>query len=661
MLEKVSVELAPNSPMTQGGHEPPIIIVGNGPVGVRAAQEILRQAPRQQVILYGKEAGAPYNRVRLSAWLAGDVDWTALVNVGDGRENSMLIRRDHCPVLSIDRQNRRIVDANGHSQAYAKLILATGSQAILPPIPGITLPGVFVFRDRADAERLMARRGSIHRLAVLGGGLLGLEAAYALRRWGAQVCVIERGDCLMPRNLDVQAAAYLRTHVLQQGIQVLLGQGVAEILGEASVQGVRLGNGETIPCDTLIVAVGVKPYVELAASAGLVVGQGVLVDDAMRSTDPDIYAIGECAEHNGQVQGLVAPGFEQATVAVEQILGGHALYQGAAPASRLKLLGLPVFSMGKFNENHSQKIIYKGASGIYRKLVLRQGRVIGGIAVGDWTGLSQMQTAITAEKRLGLWQRTYFRLKGEFSGAATGAAPVKEWSAQTIVCHCTGVSRGTLSQALAEGCTRIELLRQRTGASSVCGACIPLLNDFLGSGENVASPKRWALSAFAMLTCMLTLITFVVAPLSYADTAQKIWTLDLLWSQGLYKQISGYSLLALALFAALLGLRKRWKILRIGNFENWRNIHAFFGVLILFVIFVHTGFHLGENFNKAFMLLFLLLLAGGGIAGLVLAREAMLPQGSGALVRRSLAYVHIVLLWPLPILLGFHILSVYYF
>ena len=275
----------------------PLVIVGSGPVGVRFAQELYRRNASQSAVLYGAESEEPYNRVRLSSLLAGELDWRALRSESSLPPSSVLVRRFGCEVTLIDRAAQVVVDVHGHAQPYSQLVIATGSTPHVPNIPNVSLAGVYTFRSFHDARRLLARRACSRRTVVIGAGLLGLEAAHAMRRFNTDVLVIDQATRVMHQQLDEEGANRLHRHLEKLGVRLSLGAGIRRIVGDGRVSGLELSSGERIECDTIIIAAGIRPNIDLARDAGLSVGRGIRVDDELRTSDPSIFAIGECAEH----------------------------------------------------------------------------------------------------------------------------------------------------------------------------------------------------------------------------------------------------------------------------------------------------------------------------------------------------------------------------
>lgn len=646
--------------------QPPIVVVGSGPVGVRTVQELLRRDPHCAIVLYGDEPWEPYNRVRLSSFLSGADDLAALRNALTLPLGSRVVQHHHCAVTAIDREAAMVSDALGRVQPYQRLILATGSRAHIPAIPGIELPGVFAFRDLNDAQRLLARRVRSRHTVVLGGGVLGLETARAMQRQHTQVTAIEHNPRLMGRQLDAEAARRLRRYVQALGIAVLVGTGVKRVLGAHKVMGVELGDQTVLPCDTIVLATGIRPNIDLALDCGLSVGRGVRVNDRMQSSDARIFAVGECAEHREQVYGLVAPGLEQAAVAAHCVLGGESHYGGSIAATRLKVLDRPVFSMGAIDDEalsglHRSLSYVSTSSDAYRKLVLRRGRLVGAIQVGAGMETGRLQDAITRRRYLWPWQRLRFIRTGQL-WHAPDTTRVARWPARTTVCNCMNVTRGALSAALQAGCDSVPALSERTGAATVCGSCKPLLAELVGAGaEAVPVVRQHPLLVASFVAALLALFICGASPIPYASTAMPDWQIDALWRDGLWKQVSGYTLLGLALLSLTVSLRKRWRRFSRGAFTRWRFAHAALGLSALLVLVAHTGFRLGSNLNQFLMVSFLAVALMGSVAGGVTALQAQLGGMAAQRLRRFWGWIHLIVAWPVPVLLTLHIVSVYYF
>jgi nitrite reductase (NADH) large subunit len=643
----------------------PIIVVGSGPVGLRVAHELCARSEALRVIVFGDEIHAPYNRVKLSSWLAGEIDYEAVSSEVMLPPEEACELRLGCRIVRIDPAARVVTDSAGEQHHYSTLVLATGSRPRRPETPGMNLPGVYTFRDYSDVQSLFARQASSRHTIVLGGGLLGIETARGMRRLNTDVTLIENSEHLMARQLDAPAAEVLRGHVERSHIHVVLNDPVMEVTGDTKVTGVRLLSGRRIECDTLVLATGIVPRVELARSAGVSVGRGVRVDDQMRTSDPAIFAIGECAEHRGVVYGLVAPGYEQAAVAAHVIAGGQASYGGTVSATRLKVLGIPVMSVGSVAQERAdmaREIRFAPRGGeVCRSVVVLRGRLAGAMSVGTWPEARRVQEAVAYGRRVWPWQLWSFRRDGNLWPDADNDS-VTHWPPIAVVCNCTGITRGQLDTAIAGGCRTVGELSACTGASTVCGSCKPQLAELLG-GSAALEPERsagwyWAGGWAALLLAMAIWLPFDIP---YPDTAQLSLHWDRLWRDSLYKQISGFTLLGLALLLAALSLRKRLtRLARLGSYATWRALHIGLGIAIVLALIVHGGGRMGSNLN----LWLSASMAGAALAGTFASFGIARSHESAHPARRwrgAATWVHVLLLWPLPVLLGFHILKSYWY
>ena len=365
----------------------PLVIVGNGMATARLVDELSRRAlGRYAIAVVGAEPRLAYNRVLLSSVLAKEVapaeielrsaDWwrTRGVTLLYGRQ-----------AVSIDPSLRRLRLDGGATLSYTRLVLATGSQPIRLDAPGMGLAGVMTFRDLADVTAMEAAVARHRNVVVIGGGLLGLEAAYGLAKAGANVSVVHLMDRLMERQLDARAAAMLKHEVEGRGIAVHLNAQTTAIRGRGRVEAVTLEDGRNLAADLVVVAAGIRPSVDLARAADLDINRGIVVDDHLQISRPGIFAIGECAEHRGVCYGLVEPAYEQARVLAERLAGAPAAYQGSAIATNLKVAGVSVYSAGDFlGGAGSEAIVFSDPGlGLYKKLVLRDGRLTGAVLFGD--------------------------------------------------------------------------------------------------------------------------------------------------------------------------------------------------------------------------------------------------------------------------------------
>jgi nitrite reductase [NAD(P)H] large subunit len=364
-----------------------LVIVGNGMAAARLVDEVTSRAPgRYEITVIGDEPGLAYNRVLLSSLLARELEekdielkpaawWTERgVTLQTGKR-----------ATEIDLRCKYVRLPGGERIPYDRLVLATGSNAIRLPLAGADLPGVLTFRDRSDVDAMLKRSQQGTRAIVIGGGLLGLEAAYGLMKAGARVTVVHLMDRLMERQLDERAGAMLKAAIEATGIEVLLNAESAAIQGRKKVGGLRLKNGRSIDADMIVMAVGIRPNADLARLSGVTVNRGITVDDTLETSEQGVYALGECAEHQGICYGLVEPAYEQARVLADRLTDGKSLYSGSLLSTNLKVSGIGVFSAGDFvGGDASEDIVLSDPErATYRKIVTTGGRVSGAVLIGD--------------------------------------------------------------------------------------------------------------------------------------------------------------------------------------------------------------------------------------------------------------------------------------
>ncbi|XYD09951.1 FAD-dependent oxidoreductase [Methylobacterium sp. NMS12] len=374
----------------RAGNGPPrerLVVVGNGMASLRFLERLTEAAPgRYEINCIGAEPTAAYNRVLLSSLLGGEVDEAACAFRGlDWYADHGIRLITGAPVTRIDRENGLVVVGETHVLPFDRLVLAVGSLPIRLPKPGMDLPGVITFRDLADVAAIRAAAVRHARAIVIGGGLLGLEAAVGLARLGVETTLLHVMDRLMERQLDHHAAGLVKRAMEARGVRVILKADTARIEGASRVERLVLADGTALPADLVVMSVGVRPSVALAEAAGLAIGRGITVDDRMTTSDPRIFALGECAEHRGQIYGLVEPAYEHADTLARHLVGEPAEYRGTALSTSLKVSGLPVFSAGIVDtpDDAEAIVLSDPGAGHYRKLLVRDGRLIGAVFVGD--------------------------------------------------------------------------------------------------------------------------------------------------------------------------------------------------------------------------------------------------------------------------------------
>jgi nitrite reductase (NADH) large subunit len=378
----------PVIPVSDSPPRPRLVVVGNGMAGMRTVEELLELAPQlYDITVFGAEPYGNYNRILLSPVLAGEKSVDEIVTHSrDWYAANGIKLHAGDPVVAIDRVRRIVRSQSGVEASYDRLLIATGSKPFLIPVPGHTLPGVFSFRDIKDVESMIAAARDHRHAVIIGGGLLGLEAANGLLRQGMSVTVVHIIDSLMERQLDKSSSGLLQKALERKGLRFLLNARTAEIVGSERVTAVRLDDGTEIAADLVVMTVGVRPNIELAQQAGLHCERGIVVDDTLQTYDPRVYAVGECVQHRMVTFGLVAPIWDQARVCGAHLAGaGHRRYVQRATATRLKVTGVDLYSAGDFLGGPSTEdlVLRDPRRGVYKRLVLEHNRVIGAVLYGD--------------------------------------------------------------------------------------------------------------------------------------------------------------------------------------------------------------------------------------------------------------------------------------
>ena len=478
-----------------------LVVIGNGMAGCRAVEEILaRDAQRYEITIFGAEPRVNYNRIMLSPVLAGEKSFEDIILNDEQWYASNGIELIRCdPVVGIDPASKRVRSSSGFLCSYDKLIIATGSEPFIIPVPGNKLSGVVTFRDLDDVEKMLEAAANGGRAVVIGGGLLGLEAAHGLSLRGMQVTVLHLMPTLMERQLDEAAGWLLKQEVEGRGLSVIMPADTAEIVGQDRVEGVRLKDGRELPADLVVMAVGIRPNTGVAASAGLEIGRGIKIDDHMATSDPSIFAVGECVEHRGTCYGLVAPLFEMCRSLAEGLTSTPAPYAGSVTSTKLKVSGIDVFSAGDFSGGGEREdIILRDATrGLYKRLVIENDRLIGAVLYGDTSDGNWYFDLLKREEDVSLLRDSliFGQAYAEGGGPADPLKAVAALSDTAEICGCNGISKDTITGAIAEGATTLDAVRAVTKASASCGSCTAqvecLLKLSLGetySGERAVKP-----------------------------------------------------------------------------------------------------------------------------------------------------------------------------
>ncbi|UQA59408.1 FAD-dependent oxidoreductase [Polyangium aurulentum] len=474
-----------------------LVIIGNGMVGFKLCQRMVEYGAHEQIriVVFGEEPRPAYDRVHLSELFAGRPSASlTLAPESWYAEHGIELHLDD-PVVYVDRVRSVVVSASGVEVPYNRLVFATGSRPFVPPVEGADLPGVFVYRTIEDLYEIEDHALEVRSAAIIGGGLLGLEAAKAVYDLGLRVHVVEVAKGLMPRQLDAEGANVLRGKIEQLGVKVHCGKKLTRISAmpapAPSADGepvhadrvLTFDDGEMLAVGMVVFSAGVRPRGELAKAAGLACSAngGIIVNDLLETSDPQIFAIGECASHRGITYGLVLPGYQMVDALAANLLGAQQRFEGADQSAKLKLMGITVAAFGAHDGDTSlggNALVFNGG-GVYRKLVVQNGRLIGAVTVGDWENLDRIHDLLKAPLPLSFWDMRRFRGTGNLWPKSESSS-VTEWAPDAIVCGCLRVTRGTLDEAIAAGCSAVEELSARTGAGTLCGSCKPLMSELLG-------------------------------------------------------------------------------------------------------------------------------------------------------------------------------------
>ena len=475
-----------------------LVIVGNGMAPGRMLEHLLEAASgRFAVTIFNAEPRVNYDRIMLSPVLSGEKNFEQIVIHGDGWyiRNGITLYKGH-RVVAIDRKAKTVTSDHGVTEPYDKLVIATGSVPFIIPVPGKNLAGVITYRDLDDVEAMLLAVQSRATAVVIGGGLLGLEAAAGLKARGMDVTVLHVMPTLMERQLDPAAGYLLQRAIEQRGIKVLTKANTRAIIGQDRVEGVELEDGRIIPATLVVMAVGIRPNAALGKEAGLAVERGIVVDEGMRTSDPDIYALGECAEVGGRVYGLVAPLYEMARVAAARLAGdGTARFIHADTPTKLKVTGIDLYSLGDFadGDDREEIVLRDAAAGVYKRLVLKDNRIIGTVLYGETGDGAWFADLLKKQADISEMRDTLI-----FGQAYQGGSPLDPMAAVAAlpddaeICGCNGVCKGRITAAItSKRLASLDDVRAHTKASASCGSCTGLVEQImkltLGEAYNPAA------------------------------------------------------------------------------------------------------------------------------------------------------------------------------
>ena len=465
-----------------------LVLIGNGMAGMRTIEELLKLDDEMyDITVFGSEPYGNYNRILLSPVLAGEktINDIMLNDEQWYKDNNVTLYKGKT-VVNIDRKKQIVIADDGTEESYDRLLLATGSNPFIIPVPGHDLSGVISFRDIHDVDLMLEASKKNKHAVVIGGGLLGLEAANGLMLQGMNVTVVHLGDVLMDRQMDSVAGGMLKKSLEERGLNFLMSTSTEAILGEDHVKAVRFKGGLEIATDLVVMAVGIRPNIELAKKVGLHCERGVVVNDTMQTFDPKIYSVGECVQHRGEAYGLVAPLFEQAKVCANHLVKmGIGLYQGSVTSTKLKVTGIDLFSAGDFiGDSSTEEIVMQDVNrGVYKKIVLKDNKIHGAVMYGDtvdgawYFKLLRDQTDVSDFREKLMLGQAHLGDSGH--GGHNAAVSMSD---DMEVCGCNGVTKGCITKAIAtKGLFTLDDVRSHTKASNSCGSCTGLVEQIIAS------------------------------------------------------------------------------------------------------------------------------------------------------------------------------------
>ncbi|MEK3984109.1 nitrite reductase large subunit NirB [Paenibacillus sp. FSL K6-3166] len=461
-----------------------LVLVGNGMAGIGTIEQILKLGGAYDITVFGSEPHPNYNRIMLSYVLEGSKTLNDIVlNDWNWYEDNNITLHTGTTVTRIDEGSKQVVTDNGMIVPYDKVIIATGSNSFILPVPGSDKEGVVGFRDISDCDAMLSAAKQYSKAAVIGGGLLGLEAAKGLVNLGMDVTVVHLMEDLMERQLDRNASSMLQAELERQGVKFAMGKQTVELTGEKRVSGLRFSDGSMLTADFVVMAVGIKPNVTLAKESGISVNRGIVVDDYLQTSMQNVYSIGECAEHRGMCYGLVAPLFEQGMVLAKHLCGSNTKpYEGSIVSTKLKISGVDVFSAGEFLDSSDHTVISNKDEWkrTYKKILLKNNVIVGAVLFGDVTESANLQKLVKQSAIMTDEIYTEVMGTGCCGGGAKKSTSVEAMADEEIVCGCNGVTKKAIVDAVTEhGFTTVDEIKACTGATRSCGGCKPVVEQIL--------------------------------------------------------------------------------------------------------------------------------------------------------------------------------------
>ena len=616
---------------------------------------------KYRLMIFGDEPRLAYDRVNLTSY-AHRNNFTEIQFKShqwyDDHKIELFIDEK---ITSVDTEHKQVISDKGRRLTYSKLIFATGASPFIPSIPGTELKDVYTYRNCADVDEIRYISRHKKHAVVIGGGLLGIEAADFLKFQGLETHIIEMADFLMPRQLTPDAANLLKDKIEAKGFTIHTGTSTKAMTRKDGKIILTLANDKTIETDLVVISAGIRPNSDIAAQAGLKCAPrgGIICNDELTTSDPNIFVMGECARHNDTIYGLVAPGYKMAEILAKRLAGDKTTFTGADTSTRLKMLGEQVISIGAALQPYPSYTYSDGKH--YRMLVCHNMKLIGAIGVGDWEESGQIQAAVQNYMQLTDKELKTFVKTGRLWEQAPA---LEKWPDSTIICNCRQVTKGEIITCF-KTCNDADKVQAQTGAGSVCGSCQPTVAQLCG--KNIELRQKPSIGMMLSSSfCLIALLVICYSPVFWNIDSYKSssYSFSEFLRSYLMRQVTGYTILGFALLAALIGVRKRWNRFTFGRFSTWRISHAMFALLSLIALMFHTGFSSGKNLNSWLFYSFISMNFFGVLTGFTASFEFFGTNKLSAFCRRwrpQMTFIHLLIFWPLPALLIFHIIQAYRF
>jgi len=645
----------------------PIVIVGGGMAAHRLCVSLLNSGYNTANLeIYSEERILPYDRANLSRCFKGENSTPTLLNEAAWYKKNKIKIHLQSKVSLIDPNQKLLIFESGLKKSYSKLVLALGSEPSTQLISGYALENVFTYRSWADLKRIRVACKLAKEVAVIGGGLLGLEAAGAIYSKSRNVTVFEMANTPLCRNLNEEAGFALLKSLESSGIKVVLKSQLKNIHQDGEYLNLSFNNKKEFQANVVILATGHCPADDLAKASGIAVSPkgGVLVDQHLRTNQKDIFALGDCISLKHKSFGFVQPTYHQANVLASNFCGSIEKYEPEGKYITLNLSGVDISIYGD-NLGNADHLTYKNGS-TFRSLVIQQGILVGSTIIGNWTNSTAVRFAVDENVKIPNRQKKVFSTTGElkllddFGEAAT-------WSNDSIICNCCHVDCGTIREGIKQGHDNLKKINLSSGAGSKCGSCrlqlLGLIHADLDNNEKVknnifSSGRTFRYLAFCSL--VLSFLYWLPLQIGTPDTVDSLkFQLSKLWTDPVIKQITGFTVTGISFFSLLYSIRKRLTWFRIGNLGIWKTFHLLSGFLAIIVLFLHTGLSWGYNLNFLLATDFLLLNTLGALAAVNYSAKLDSSSFSQNQIRYWLIRSHILFFWPYPILLCIHLYSVY--